>query len=694
MLIETLALRGSSAAGYFYYAGCQKASVLLDQSKSLFTQSKCLLSPRKLADSFVAPDAFVPPSPKVQSTLCYADQSPWKDQVVTPATVDQSAAQTVYMQLKDLPLFLRYARTYWSPYWKIGVVGAAGLMAPALYRLLLFSRGLQTVVDNVAIVGGSLAIKKALSQLAVGIPVTIGMSTLGERLASRLSSRTVNDIRSDLFAHLQKLPPAFYQKARSGDLIARFSTDMEKVEEAIGKELLCGVSDIFLLCLSLGMMFSMQWQVALLSLVPLVVLSPVILRTAGRFATTGYEKQTQKAFTMNAVREGLLARPLTEGFGLQKFTQACFGDELKKLEDKNTEGFFGRALFNISIVATYLSIEFAALAGCVLFVFSGAMSVGTLMAFVTINQTFYLNFVQLTNTRLSNFIDASVGVRRLHEIFQQEIILIDAEGAIDLPPFRKAIHFEEVAFSYHENGTSPQLENLNLEIKAGQFVAFVGASGAGKSTVFNLMMRFYDVSAGCITIDGHDLREITQDTLRAQMGVVHQDTFVFNTTIYDNIRIVKPDATQAEVIAAAKAAELHEFIVDLPDGYESSVGEAGGQLSGGQKQRIGIARALLCQPAILLLDEATSNLDTETAAAINETLQHLSKQCTIIMITHYLPAVVNADTIFVLKGGGLVEQGTHLELLAHGEVYQQLWRAAQHHGKNGETNSEVLLLGQ
>ena len=393
---------------------------------------------------------------------------------------------------------------------------------------------------------------------------------------------------------------------------------------------------------------------------------------------------------MNAVREGLLARPLTEGFGLQTFIQDCFGDELNKLEDKNAAGFFGRALFNIAIVATYLSIEFASLAGCVFFVLSGAMSVGTLLAFVTINQTFYLNFVQLTNTRLSNFVDASVGIRRLHEVFQQKITLMDTEGATTLPSFGNAIQFEDVAFSYHEDGAINQLENLNLEIKAGQFVAFVGSSGAGKSTIFNLIMRFYDVSSGRITLDGYDLRDITQDSLRAQMGVVHQDTFVFNTTIYDNIRIVKPDATQAEVIAAAKAAELHDFIVGLPDGYESSVGEAGGQLSGGQRQRIGIARALLCQPAILLLDEATSNLDTATAAAINETLQSLSGYCTIIMITHYLPAVINADTIFVLKDGGLAEQGTHPALLTRGKTYQQLWNA-QHHGA---INSHVALLGK
>ena len=314
------------------------------------------------------------------------------------------------------------------------------------------------------------------------------------------------------------------------------------------------------------------------------------------------------------------------------------------------------------------------------------MTLGSLLAAMTVTESFYFSYGQLANQRITQWVEAGVGLRRLDELWKLQRTVMDTPDALALPPFHHALRFEEVTFSYngpenaHEedrrNGQQQvrQLTDINLTIEAGQFVAFVGPSGAGKSTVFNLLMRFYDVTSGRITIDGHDLRDVSLASLRAQMGVVLQETFLFNTTIEDNIRIVKPNATKREVIAAAQAAELHDFILSLPDGYQTIVGENGGRLSGGQRQRIAIARALLVNPAILLLDEATSSLDVDTAAKVNATLRRVAQDRTVIMITHYLPAVVHADTIFVLKEGNLVEQGNHETLLAQAGVYSKLWQ--------------------
>ena len=221
------------------------------------------------------------------------------------------------------------------------------------------------------------------------------------------------------------------------------------------------------------------------------------------------------------------------------------------------------------------------------------------------------------------------------------------------------------------------MHDINLSIKAGQFVAFVGSSGAGKSTIFNLLMRLYDASEGRITIDGQNLRDLTQKSLRSQMGIVLQETFLFNTTIMNNIRITKPEATEEEVTTAARTAEIHDFILSLPEGYQTIVGEEGGQLSGGQRQRIAIAQALLHSPRIFLLDEPTSSLSAEMADAINQTISSLAGKHTVIMITHQLKAAIEADCIFVLDRGQLVEQGTHKDLLRDRRHYRYLWDIQQ-----------------
>jgi ATP-binding cassette subfamily B protein len=404
---------------------------------------------------------------------------------------------------------------------------------------------------------------------------------------------------------------------------------------------------------------------------------PIIAHSIRSVSTTGLIKNQQKALMMDAVQEGMRGQMMIAGYGLQSIFGGYFSGELKKLEDADTEGLFSIALVQqLSLFSIYL-LSVLVLGVGTLFVLSGKLTIGALLAFWGFSQGMYDKLSWFVNIRLSRWIQASVGMRRIETVLQQQPTIIDAAEASPLPPFQHQLCFENLSFGYNQE--QHQLREINLTIEAGQFVAFVGSSGAGKSTIFNLLMRFYDPSCGRITIDSHDLREVTQASLRKQIGVVLQDTFVFNTTIMDNICIVKPDATEEEAIAAAKAAELHDFILSLPNGYQTVVGEGGGRLSGGQRQRIAIARALLYDPPILLLDEPTSSLSPEIANAINQAIATLTGQHTVILITHQLQAAVNADRIFVLDQGRLVEQGTHSELIAYNGIYQHLWNSQHQH---------------
>jgi ATP-binding cassette subfamily B protein len=302
--------------------------------------------------------------------------------------------------------------------------------------------------------------------------------------------------------------------------------------------------------------------------------------------------------------------------------------------------------------------------------FNGHLSVGTLVSFeaVFLTLSYSLSYV---SQYVPSLVQAAGGLGHILRLLGERPQIVDPTVAMPAPRLSRDLTFDDVTFTY--TGEQLNLRDLNLRIAHGEFVAFVGPSGSGKSTLLNLLLRFYDPLRGSISIDGYDLREVTQESLRSQIAVVFQENFLFNTTIRENIRMADPQASDREVEVAAAAAEIHDFINSLPQGYDTQAGERGSRFSGGQRQRIAIARAILRNPAILILDEATSALDPASEAAINATLARLARGRTVISITHRLSSIQTADQIFVLNHGRLVESGRHEELLAFDGVYRRMW---------------------
>ncbi|MEA5500218.1 ABC transporter ATP-binding protein [Limnoraphis robusta] len=665
-----------------YFRG-QSSSQSIDCKKTDISNS---VSPLRQAiarfTQLFSVDRWVPASEKLQHIPSQLkDCSPWQGHEL-PQKDQKVNFGNWSLLVKEFTsrfyLFFRYVWIYWSPYVVIATVSAICLMGIPAYQLVAAHK-LGRAIDQ----GATVLISSAI-QLAILLPIAFGLYILGSRLSARVSSRVANDIRHDLFVKLQTLSQNFHKQARLGNLLTHFSVDIYKIEPILGQEMVRSVGEIVMILVNVGMMIRISGTLTLLGTLPMVIMLPITLYLTVNMTRRGLDAINQNALMVDAVQEGIRARPTISGYGLQALFTGYFSDELRKLEDKKTEAVFSFLVFKYAVTFSAYLLDAWVMGIGGVYVLSNQITLGTWITFFTISHSMYDLLGQLVNMRIGRWFEASIGMQRIDEVFKQQIEILDAVDAHALTSFEKIICFEHLSFSY--NNAQRQLHDINLSIKAGQFVAFVGSSGAGKSTVFNLLMRFYDATEGRITIDGQDLRQLTQKSLRSQMGIVLQETFLFNTTIMNNIRIAKPEATEEEVAAAAREAEIHDFILSLPEGYQTVVGEAGGQLSGGQRQRMAIAQALLHRPPILLFDEPTSSLSAEIADAINQTITSLAGRHTVIMITHQLKAAMPADCIFVLNQGRLVEQGTHEDLLADGGHYRSLWDI-QHNTEQREVSA-------
>ncbi len=490
--------------------------------------------------------------------------------------------------------------------------------------------------------------------------------------------RVEADIRRDLFTHIQTLSFGFYDKNRTGHLMSRMTGELFDITELAHH----GPEDLFISLVTVTgaivIMFTIHWQLALvvMILIPIFIIVTALNRRSMMAASRGV-KQTMAV--INADIESSLSGMRTakafsnEGAEASKFDRS---NEQFKTSKRNFHKAMGR--FNASMEFFMCVLPLAVITVGGVYIMRGEMNYVDLITFSLYISTFINPMRKMANFN-ELFANGFAGLHRFIELMSIEPDLQDKPGAVDLSDVKGDITVENVSFAYERDETEV-LHHVNLHVKAGETIAVVGPSGGGKSTLCNLIPRFYDVTEGCVSIDGHDVRDVTQRSLRRSVGVVQQDVFLFAASIMENIRYGRPDATVDEVIAAARRAEIYNDIMAMPDGFNTYVGERGSLLSGGQKQRISIARIFLKNPPVLILDEATSALDSVTESKIQHAFDELARGRTTLIIAHRLSTVRAANRILVVRDGVITEEGTHEELMAKDGGYAQLYNTQNLHG--------------
>ncbi|HUS17721.1 MAG TPA: ABC transporter ATP-binding protein [Chloroflexia bacterium] len=565
--------------------------------------------------------------------------------------------------------------TLLRPYWAACLLVAVGLVVHATYQMVL-PLSLKFLIDQAITPRDSLRLAQLLAGLAVAF-VLASLADLGrDYLAASIGAQVLNDLRRRMFAHLQRLALPFYAAASTGDLLSHFSNDLAAVEAGLTRALPKVISGALQAVVSAALLFVIDWRLALATVVafPLALVGPRLF--GARAGAAGYERKQHEAQALGLVQEYTAGLPVIRAFGLQGWASGRFEAQLTTLARSSVRAAFLSRLVGRTTDMGQLFLQLFVIGTGAWLAFRGELSVGSLIAFLGLLITLGYALLQLSEV-MPELFHAGAGLDRVGELLATPVRVADAPGALPLPRFREAISLQHVDFAYP--GRGPALQDICLNIAAGQVVAIVGPSGSGKSTILNLVLRFYDPTAGAVRIDGNDLRAVTADSLRSQMSVVLQDSVLFDINLRENIRLGHPAADDAAVEGAARAAEIHEQIMALPHGYDTLAGERGGRLSVGQRQRVALARAILRDPAILLLDEATAALDPATEAAVTATLRRLAAGRTTITVTHRLATIADADHIYVLEGGRVVEDGCHADLLAHGGLYARLWQ--QQHGR-------------
>src|SRR5437763_1071548 len=481
-------------------------------------------------------------------------------------------------------------------------------------------------------------------------------------------------LRTDLYSHLQRLSLKFHDARRSADSSFRVAYDSQSIQTIYNKGFTNTLASVIGLIGTFIVMLRLDWVLTLLSLaiVPLIV--GAIYFFARRIRSESTSIQEQESAVLAQAQEGLSSIRMVHAFGREDFEVRQFHQQAQQSLQANLR----LTLTNVNsalVISTLMVIGTAAMYYVgTLHVLAGTLSLGSLLVFSAYLLMLYQPLESLTYTAWA-MEGATAGARRCFEILDSRDDVVDSPNAIAIEKTNGAIAFQNVSFGYDSDREI--LSSINLEIEPNQIIALVGGTGAGKSTLLTLVPRFYDPASGRLTLDGHDIREITKRSLRQQIAIVLQDTLLFSTTVRENIAYGRPDATEEEIRHAARRAQADEFISQLPNGYESQVGERGGHLSVGQRQRVGIARAFLKNAPILLLDEPTSALDPTTESAIMETIKELMRGRTTIIITHRIATVHNVDQIVVLEAGRVVEQGRGPELVARGDVYAKLYASGR-----------------
>ncbi len=608
---------------------------------------------------------------------------------------------------------LRRVADYASPYWKGVVVVLITMLAISLLALIppLLIRDL---IDH-AIPQKNLARLNLLALGMVAVPLANGLLGVVQRYTSaRIGEGIIFDLRRSVYAHLQSMSLRFYTNTQVGEMMSRLNNDVIGAQRAITGTLVTIVSNIFSLIATLVLMLSLEWRLTLIgiAILPLFVLPA---RRVGRVLRRIARESMDLNARMNALMNETLnisGALLIKIFGRHKSEIARFEERAAGVRDVGVRQAVVGRWFNLALsLSGAIGTALVFLVGGHL-VLSGTFTIGTIVAFTAYLSDLYGPLMAMTNARVE-FATSMVSFERVFEVMDLPVEIKDRPDAIYLKNAQGHIRFDKVSFSYRGpreaivgleevrrfrwgrhatyvipersvkegDGATPEsddeiryaLREVSFEVNSGEIAALVGPSGAGKTTITYLIPRLYDPTQGQVLLDGHDIRNLAIESLAENVGMVTQETFLFHTTLAENLRYAKPNATQAELERACRAANIHDFIDSLPRGYDTVVGERGYRLSGGEKQRVAIARVLLKDPKVLILDEATSHLDSQSEALIQQAMEVVMQGRTSFVIAHRLSTVIGADQILVLDEGRLIERGRHDELLSMGGMYAQLY---------------------
>ena len=588
--------------------------------------------------------------------------------------------------LPSLGRTLRRLRPYARTQWPLMAAGVLFILLEVAMRLLEpwpLKFILDDVITDTPSEGSSgiplidgLGPEALLAVCVVAVALIAGLRALFSYLSTialaLAGNRVLTAVRADLYRHIQRLSLRFHHRARAGDLITRLVGDVGRLQDVAVTAALPLAANVLTVIGMAAVMLAINWQLALVALAIFPFFSPSLLRRGGRIRTVARAQRKREGEMAATASEALGAMRVVQALSLERAMEGRFArSNQASLRDgvkaKRLAAGLERRVDVLVGVGTALVLWFGALQ-----VRSGAITPGDLVVFLMYLKTAFkpMRDVAKYTGRIAQ---AAASGERIVELLDEEVEVVDAPGALDVLWLRGDVRFEGVGFTY-EDGHVPALAGVDLEVPAGTRVGVVGPSGAGKSTVASLLLRLYDPTAGRVTIDGHDLRSMTLQSLRAQVAVVLQDSVLFGLTVRENIRLGRADASDEEIEQAARLANAHGFVLALRDGYDAVLGERGATLSGGQRQRLAIARAALRDAPIVVLDEPTTGLDEANERVVGEALRRLGDGRTTFHITHALQTVADADLLVFVDAGRVVEQGTHDELMALGGRYAETYR--------------------
>lgn len=560
---------------------------------------------------------------------------------------------------------------YYLPYWRLLVLLVVCIVVTSLLGLVP-SLLTKEIIDK-ALPDKNFRLLVNMILLSFATTVVSGLISVGQTyLNSRISKNIMFDLRNAMYGHLQYMPISFFSSVQAGEITSRINNDINGIEGVFSNTVVQMLNNLFIFFSTAAVMVATNWKLALFSLVvlPLFVYPT---RKVGKVRWKLASKTHEKLAELNTIIQETLnigGTFLVKLFTKEKKQQETFeavNREVTKLQIK--ESLAGRWFFMTISTLVAVGPMLIYMVGGYLAIRRDEISVGGIVLFVTLLGRIY--------QPVTSFANISVDITRSYALFERifqyldiKQDIVDREGAVELGEIKGAVRYSGVCFSYHENKQT--LSDINIDVRPGEMAALVGPSGAGKTTITYLLPRLYENDGGTVSIDGIDVKDVTLESLRRQIGIVTQDTYLFNASIRENLLFAKDGAGQEELDAACRAANIYDFIAALPEGYDTVVGERGIKLSGGEKQRLSIARALLKNPRIVILDEATSSLDSVSESLIQAAIEPLLKNRTSLVIAHRLSTIMAADRIYVVEAGRIVEQGTHEQLLTLGGAYKKL----------------------